>query len=130
MPGTPEHGPQELETPAQRYRSGLASLDAFCRASFGSAFAELDDSQQDVVITQLESGDVVVMGSSSKAFFELLLLNVREGYFSDPMYGGNKGMAGWKMIGFPGARYDFRDVVEKRGETLQIIPTSMIDNSL
>jgi len=39
-------------------------------------------------------------------------------------------MASWKMIGFPGARYDFRDLLDKKGQKLNIIPTSMIDNSL
>jgi gluconate 2-dehydrogenase gamma chain len=36
-----------------------------------------------------------------------------EGFFADPLYGGNKNMAGWKMIGFPGARYDYRDHIDK-----------------
>jgi gluconate 2-dehydrogenase gamma chain len=130
VPGTPQQGPQEIQTPAERYRSGLASLDAHCQASHGQAFADLDEAQQDAVVALLEEGKVAIQGSTAKAFFELVLLNVREGYLADPMYGGNKGMAGWKMIGFPGARYDFRDLIDRRGQTLQIIPTSMIDNSL
>ncbi len=32
----------------------------------------------------------------------MLLQNTKEGYFSDPIYGGNKDMGAWKMIGFPG----------------------------
>lgn len=130
VPGTPQQGPQEIQTPAERYRAGLVSLDEHCRNSLGKVFTDLDETQQDAVITQLEEGKVRIQGSTSKAFFELVLLNVREGFLADPMYGGNKGMAGWKMIGFPGARYDFRDVVDKRGQKLQIIPTSMIDNTL
>ena len=31
-----------------------------------------------------------------------------EGYFSDPLYGGNKDMAAWKMIGFPATHYDYQ----------------------
>jgi gluconate 2-dehydrogenase gamma chain len=42
-----------------------------------------------------------------------MLQNTMEGFFADPLYGGNKGMAGWKMVGFPGARYDYRDHVDK-----------------
>lgn len=130
VPGTPQQGPQEIQTPAERYRAGLVSLDEHCKSSLGHPFVDLDESQQNAVITLLEEGKVRIQGSTSKAFFELVLLNVREGFLADPMYGGNKDMAGWKMIGFPGARYDFRDVVDKRGQKLQIIPTSMIDNSL
>ena len=36
-----------------------------------------------------------------------------DGYFGDPMYGGNKDMAAWKMIGYPGVRADFTDWVDK-----------------
>lgn len=130
VPGTPEQGPQEIQTPAERYRSGLASLDEHCQKVFGKPFVQLNETQQDAAITGLEAGKVKITGSTPQAFFALVLMNVREGFLADPMYGGNKGMAGWKMIGFPGARYDFRDVVDKRGQKLNIIPTSMIDNSL
>ena len=130
VPGTPEQGPQEIQTPAERYRTGLASLDKHCQTTLGKAFIDLTEDQQDQVITELETGKVRVEKSTPQALFALMLMNVREGFLSDPMYGGNKGMAGWKMIGFPGARYDFRDVVDKRGQKLNIIPTSMIDNSL
>lgn len=130
VPGTAEQGPQELQTPAERYRTGLAALEAHALRQFGKAFTQLDEGQQDAMLEALEADKLKIPHSSSKAFFELLLANTREGFLSDPMYGGNKGMAGWKMIGFPGARYDFRDVVDKRGQKLQIIPTSMIDNSL
>jgi len=40
-----------------------------------------------------------------QAFFDLLLQTPIEGFFSDPIYGGNRDMIGWKLIGFPGARY-------------------------
>ena len=51
----------------------------------------------------LESGEIKLDdGVDSKAFFAMLLQNTKEGYFSDPIYGGNKDMAAWKMIGFPG----------------------------
>jgi len=66
----------------------------------------------------------------TKVFFELLLQNVREGFLADPIYGGNKEMTSWKMLGFPGARYDFRDLLSKKGQKLNIIPTSLIDNTL
>jgi gluconate 2-dehydrogenase gamma chain len=46
-------------------------------------------------------------------FFGQLLENVREGYFADPLYGSNPGMAFCKWIGFPGARADFADWIDQ-----------------
>lgn len=128
MPGTPEQGWQHPATPAERYRSGLAGLDALARQRHGAAFADLDGAQQDAMLHELEGGSADLgKAGDSRAFFELMLANVREGFLADPLYGGNRDMAGWKMIGFPGARYDFRDVIDKRGEKLAIEPVSLLD---
>jgi gluconate 2-dehydrogenase gamma chain len=127
--GTAQQGPQFRQTPAQRYRMGLIGLDVYASKKHGKPFADLDAHQQDGVITDLEANKVTIEGTDSKAFFELMLKNVREGFFSDPMYGGNKGMAGWKMLGFPGARYDYRDQIGKKGQKLNLIPISMVDHS-
>ena len=65
----------------------------------------------------LESGEVALDGGvDSKSFFAMLLQNTKEGYFSDPIYGGNKDMGAWKMIGFPGAHYDYKEWVSRHGE--------------
>jgi gluconate 2-dehydrogenase gamma chain len=127
--GTPQQGPQFRETPAERYRSGPAAFDKHVRSVHGKSFVELDGAQQDMLLGALETGKLALPGIDGIALFGLLLQNTREGFFSDPMYGGNKDMAGWKMIGFPGARYDYRDVVDKRGKKLSIIPISMADRS-
>ena len=60
----------------------------------------------------IESGDLKLDGPiTSNAFFTMFIQNVLEGYFSDPIYGGNKDGAAWKMIGFPGAHYDYSEWV-------------------
>lgn len=128
--GTPQQGPQFRETPAERYRSGLAALERHCQGAHGKRFAGLAGEQQDAILGALETGKLALPGIDGVALFALLLQNTREGFLSDPMYGGNKDMAGWKMIGFPGARYDFRDVVDKRGKKLAIIPISMAERSV
>lgn len=130
LQGTPQQGPQFAQTPAECYRSGLAALAQYCKTHEQKAFAELPPERQDTLLTLLEAGTLPMPGMSaadSIRLFNLLLQNVREGYFSDPIYGGNKGMAGWKFLGFPGAQYDFRDVIGKRGQKLDIIPVSMIE---
>jgi len=53
------------------------------------------------VLSGLESGTVDLEGADGKAFFELVLKDVQEGFFADPIYGGNRDMAGWRMIGYP-----------------------------
>lgn len=119
--------PQFLASPLVRYRVGLEALDAYAKRNLGKAFADLCAEQIDDFFTKLEAGRIDLGGEiDSKGFFELLLQNVREGYLSDPIYGGNRNMAGWKMIGFPGARYDYRPYIDRRGENLKLIPVSLI----
>lgn len=128
-PGTPQQGPQFSQTPAERYRTALGQLNDYCkRTQNGKAFQNLDSAHQDALLHQLEAGQLPLTNVDGAAFFNLLLQNVREGFFADPVYGGNKDMAGWKMLGFPGAQYDFRDVIGRRGEDLKIIPISLIGN--
>lgn len=124
--GTPQQGNQSPLTPAMRYRQGLAALDKYCRASFGGApFAQLSDDGKDKLLTGLESNSIDLDGADGKTFFQQVLTNTREGFFADPIYGGNRDMAGWKMIGFPGARYDYRDWVERHNERYPLPPVSI-----
>jgi gluconate 2-dehydrogenase gamma chain len=55
----------------------------------------------------------------------MFLQNVIEGFFSDPIYGGNRDMVGWKLIGFPGARYDYRPYVSKHNQKLALEPVGI-----
>jgi gluconate 2-dehydrogenase gamma chain len=116
--GTPEQGYQSRFTPAQFYRAAIAAIDKHVAASFnGTTFAKLAADDQVKVLKGLESGEITLDdGVDSKGFFEMLLQNTKEGYFSDPIYGGNKDMAAWKMIGFPGAHYDYKEWVPRHGE--------------
>ena len=128
--GTDAQGPQLQHTPAERYRLGLAALAGYTHKQHGKPFDALDAATQDKILVAMESNTLALGPVDGKALFELVLQNVREGFLSDPLYGGNKGMASWKMLGFPGARYDFRDHMDKKGQKLVFMPTSMVDNSL
>lgn len=108
----PEFGYQSKLTPKQQYRMGIAAVDALCRDRFKASFAELSAGQQDDVLKQIEAGKLTSPDMPLKTFFTSFLLeNTLEGFFGDPMYGGNKDMAAWKMIAHPGARADFFDWV-------------------
>ena len=61
----------------------------------------------------------------AKAFFALLWQNTLEGFWSDPQYGGNLDMAGWKLIGFPGARYDQSAFVSEHGARYPLPPVAL-----
>jgi gluconate 2-dehydrogenase gamma chain len=125
--GTPQQGLQAQATPAETYRTALKSLDSYVRAHFGGKnFAALASADQDAVLTGLEHGTIVLDAVESKRFFELLLQNTMEGFFADPLYGGNRNMVGWKMLGFPGARYDYRDYVELHNQKLDLAPISIL----
>jgi gluconate 2-dehydrogenase gamma chain len=116
--GTPEQGYQTRFNPAQLYRAAISAIDKYANANFNVvSFSKLLAEDQDKVLKGLESGAITLDGSvDSKTFFAMLLQNTKEGYFSDPIYGGNKDMAAWKMIGFPGAHYDYKEWVSRHGE--------------
>lgn len=119
--GTKEQGPQSALTHAELYRKSLAALDKHCRSTFGGkTFAELGATEQDDVLGKIESGEVKFETVDAQGFFSALLKDVPEGFFADPIHGGNRDMVGWKMIGFPGIRYDYRDWVNRQTSAIRI----------
>jgi gluconate 2-dehydrogenase gamma chain len=114
--GTPEQGYQLPLTPAQLYRAAIADIDAHCQSEFGKRFAALGPADQDATLHALEKGDIELPHASAKEFFDMLLKNTQEGFLADPLYGGNRGFAGWKLVGFPGPRYNYIFEITQYGE--------------
>jgi gluconate 2-dehydrogenase gamma chain len=126
LKGAKQQGPQDAAGPARQYRDGLAALDRHSRqAHAGKAFAELSDPEKDEILAGLESGAANLEGVDGKAFFEMVLKDVQQGFFADPIYGGNRDMVAWKMIGYPGARYDYRDWVLRHNERFPLPPVGI-----
>ena len=137
--GTKSQGYQSRLSPAELYRVAIKSIDQHCRQSFsGKTFAQLSADHQDQVLTEIEKGKLKIedigphaiaiegaKGPHSDTFFAVLMQNTIEGFFSDPIYGGNRDMVGWKLIGFPGARYDYRPYVGRHGEKLDLAPVGI-----
>lgn len=134
--GDETQGYQSRLTPAELYRTAIKFIDDHCRSTFGDkTFSALSASQQDQTLIALEKGDlkvpglgphgVEIEGGKADTFFAQLLQNTMEGFFSDPLYGGNKDMVGWKLLGFPGAHYDYRAYVAKHGEKLALAPVGI-----
>ena len=67
---------------------------------------------------------------SSKLFFDLLWRNTEEGYFADPMYGGNRNKAGWKLVGFPGVASGAYSGHVASDEPYRAEPVSIVDIQL
>jgi gluconate 2-dehydrogenase gamma chain len=86
------------------YKVGLASVDAYARASKGSPFAQLAAADQDAVLTNLERNTATGFEAGAAAFFALVLSHTLQGTFCDPYYGGNRNFAGWNLISYPGVR--------------------------
>jgi gluconate 2-dehydrogenase gamma chain len=124
--GIKEQGPQSAQNPAETYRAALAALDRYCKSKEGGkSWIELPGERQDELLHAVESGTVELEGIDTKSFFETLLKDMQEGFFADPIYGGNRDMCAWKMIGFPGARYDYRDWVGRHNERYPYPPVSI-----
>jgi hypothetical protein len=122
----PELGYQSPLTPRAVYRAGIAAVDAHCRRMFNNkSFSELSVTQQDSILTDLEKGALDFENVSGTSFFGFLLQNTREGYLADSIHGGNKNLESWKMIGFPGARADFLDWVDKYGVRYPLSPVGL-----
>lgn len=119
-----EMGYQLPLVPKQIYNLGIADADEWCQGQYHQPFAGLTPEQQDAALSQFEAGSAAFKQLPSSLFFSYLLQNTREGFFSDPIHGGNKGMVGWTLINFPGARADFMDWVE-RGERYPLPPVSI-----
>jgi gluconate 2-dehydrogenase gamma chain len=60
-------------------------------------------------------------------FFNLLLANTIEGFFADPIYGGNRDKIGWKLVGFPGVAASYGQYIEKHGVPYDAAPVSIAD---
>jgi len=124
--GSDTQGYQSRLGPADYYRAAIKAIEAHAQKALGGkSFAQLTPQQQDDLLRQLEDGKIELDGVSAKEFFTLLWQNTQEGFFSDPIYGGNRDMVGWKMIGFPGARYDYREFVAHNGKRIELSPVGL-----
>jgi gluconate 2-dehydrogenase gamma chain len=107
-------------------RVGMNSIDAYCQKKFnGKVFAQIEHAEQESLLKAAEAGKLELENISAKEFFNQLLNETRMGYFCDPKHGGNKNMAAWKMIGYPGTRADYTNWVEVRDKPYPLPPVDL-----
>jgi gluconate 2-dehydrogenase gamma chain len=130
-PGVPSQGYQLPLTPAQLYRAGIEAINAHCRKAYGKSFDGLSEQQREEVLVGLSTGKIAFeSGLPARVFWTTLYQTVMEGMFSDPIYGGNRDKAGWRLIGFPGAIAVHRENVEKfRDKPFPADPLGIADMS-
>lgn len=97
--GEPTQGYQLRYTPAELFRVSLEEVDP--------GFPKKMPEEQDEYLKALEK--------KQPEFFAALLALTVEGFFCDPAYGGNRDMAGWKLVGFPGAYANYYELVDRHG---------------
>jgi gluconate 2-dehydrogenase gamma chain len=116
---------QRIEAVQKTYVAGVEEMDRRSRTRFGEPFVALSDEQQDAVLTELEQAapesaeeldqaqataawapvEPAMQQTSAEvdlAFLPLLALHTRQGFYADPVYGGNRDRVGWQLIGFEG----------------------------
>jgi gluconate 2-dehydrogenase gamma chain len=139
---------QRIQQLRATYRDGIVELDRRSHAAHGAAFTELAPEQQDTILTAIEraepdpadghstatapaytlsvaaetaGGEPALQQTSTEtelAFMPLLVLHTRQGFYADPVYGGNRDHIGWRVIGFPGPA-SMNDVFTGRYSTIE-----------
>jgi gluconate 2-dehydrogenase gamma chain len=126
-PGTPSQGYQLPFTPAELFRAALGAISKDL-ARAGTPFAKMNPEQQNTYLRDLEAGQSDLGGVPCNVFFEHLWQCTVEGFFSDPVYGGNRDMMAWRMVGFPGAYASYYELVDRHGIQVDRAPTSLSED--
>ncbi len=90
------------------YTDGLRGVDAVARAEGGASFVELDAEKQDAVLRAVEDGGSAAWPTGDLAspdFFAQIHIHTLWGFLAEPVYGGNRDHAGWRVLGYPGGRH-------------------------
>ncbi len=100
--GVPEYVDHILTTPQLEklkndFIPGLLALDRRCTRLHQVHFADATPAQRAEVLTVFKDSPEK---SGEAKWYELLIVLSLEGFLGDPSYGGNKGEAGWKVVGF------------------------------
>ena len=116
---------QRIEILREKYVRGITELNRRSQAQFSANFVQITTDQQDQILADTErsaqdakaaleqtpatanstSVEPALQQTSAEVqldFFQLLVLHTRQGFYADPIYGGNKNQVGWRLIGFDG----------------------------
>ena len=130
VPGKPEQGYQLSLTPREFFAAGIKAANEWSRKTYGKEFDRLARADREAALKSMEAGKAEFADINGKQFFEALLQSAMEGFFGDPIYGGNRDKVSWRMIGYPGLPAAYADkALEYRGRKVMIEPKSIADFS-
>jgi gluconate 2-dehydrogenase gamma chain len=130
LQGKPEHGYQLPLTPREFFTAGIRAANVWSRKTYGKDFDRLGAADRDAALKAMEQGKADFPDFNAKPFFEALYQSAMEGFFADPIYGGNRNKASWRMVGYPGLPASYGAKAEiYRGKKLNIEPQSIADFS-
>jgi len=107
----------------ETFEIALREMDNYSQSKYGKNFADLTGEQQDAVLRDFESDTVPLTTISPSGFFRMLRNCTLEGAYSDPLYGGNLNMNGWRMRDYPGNQMSYANIIEK--DFTKIEPSSL-----
>jgi gluconate 2-dehydrogenase gamma chain len=128
--GTPTQGYQLPLTPREFFAAGIVETNAWSRKTYGKDFDRLAPKEREAALKELEAGKAALGDFNGKQFFEALLTITMEGFFADPIYGGNRNKAGWRMVGYPGLPAVYSTLLDEyRNKRYVVEPQSIADFS-
>ena len=126
--GAPGQGYQLPLPPAEFFRAGIAAVNRHCKGEYGKEFDRLSPGDKQKVLEGLDKSAIALDHLSGKQFFDAAYQATMEGLFGDPIYGGNKNKAGWKMIGYPGViAVHATNITTYRNKPYVVPPVSIAD---
>lgn len=125
------YGRQGPFVPQEMYPMGITRLDELAQERHGDDFVDLAEDDQDALLAAVEDGEdedveEIFDELSPSDFFEMVRIHTVQGFLSDPVYGGNRDMVGWRHVGFPGSRRSFSPA-DMLDEDYDVTPQSLLD---
>jgi gluconate 2-dehydrogenase gamma chain len=128
--GTREQGYQLSLTPREFFAAGIKAANEWTRKTYGKDFDRLSPADREAALKAMDAGKAEFDEVNAKQFFEMLLQSAMEGFFADPIYGGNRDKVSWRMVGYPGLPATYAGkALEYRGKKVVIEPQSIADFS-
>jgi len=91
--------------PREFWRRGLMFLQEYCKAAKGDKFENLSQDTQITVLQEMFDNSstntamqTAFQGPTAAEFFNEIHDMVTAGFWADPLYGGNNGKVGWKLL--------------------------------
>ena len=124
--GKPEQGYQLALTPREFFATGIIATNEWTRNTYGKDFDRLAETDRIATLKAMESGNAEFYNFSSRGFFNQLHSLAFQGFFGDPIYGGNRNMVSWKMLGFPGLPATYANKIDEYHDKKLVMPPQSI----